>query len=151
MNAARHASSPGGDFRSAARRTFAAGLVVGTHVVLPAGLLLVVGQSAPAPLWLAWACIDAAWLLAEAGQADAAAQPLEKLPAALAGHPNALAASARVRQAGGDTAGARVAQQACLLARGTHANDYLLQLGEKYEAAASAAALPPVPMLPSRL
>lgn len=105
----------------------------------------------PAPLWLAWACIDAAWLLAEAGQVDAAAQHLEKLPATLAGHPIALAASARVRQAGGDTAGARVAQQACLKALGTHANDYLLQLGKEYEAAASAAALPPVPMLPSRL
>jgi DNA-binding winged helix-turn-helix (wHTH) protein len=114
------------------------------------GLLAQLINLQPEPLWLAWACIDAAWLLAEAGEAVAATRQLEQLPAALAEHPIAMAALARVRYAAGNAADALVAHQSCLKTLGTHANGYLLRLGEQYEDAGHAD-LPPVPVLPSRL
>lgn len=125
------------------------------HAGEAGALLTRVIDSRPAPLWLAWACIDAAWLLAEAGQADAAARHLEKLPATLAGHPIALAVSARVRLAGGDTAAALADHRASLKALGTHAHAHWLRIEEDYEAASQAdlspANFPRAPLLPSRL
>lgn len=44
-------------------------------------------DSAAAPLWRAWACIDLAWLQAEAGRIDTAHQTLARVPRPLADHP----------------------------------------------------------------
>ena len=54
-------------------------------------------DSAAAPLWRAWACIDLAWLEAEAGRPDAASRILDRVPPVLADHPLVLAVRARLR------------------------------------------------------
>lgn len=51
----------------------------------------------PAPLWRTWACADAAWLLAEAGNVDAANAWLARIDTPLAKLPVVLAAQARVQ------------------------------------------------------
>jgi DNA-binding winged helix-turn-helix (wHTH) protein/tetratricopeptide (TPR) repeat protein len=53
----------------------------------------------PAPLWRAWACADAAWLLAEAGNMAAATEWLARIDTPLANLPVVLAARARVLDA----------------------------------------------------
>lgn len=60
----------------------------------------------PAPLWRTWACADAAWLHAQAGQSDTAAQLLAQIDPALATLPAVVATRARVRHAAGDVHGA---------------------------------------------
>jgi DNA-binding winged helix-turn-helix (wHTH) protein/tetratricopeptide (TPR) repeat protein len=57
-------------------------------------------DSAAAPLWRAWACIDLAWLQAEAGRLDAASRTLDRVPPVLADHPLMRAARARLRATG---------------------------------------------------
>jgi len=58
-------------------------------------------DTASAPLWRAWACIDLAWLAAEAGEVQAGARLLDKVPDALASHPLASAARRRLRDSEG--------------------------------------------------
>lgn len=58
------------------------------------------GAAAAAPLRHAWACIDLAWLEAEAGGLDAAARILDRVPPVLADHPLVVAARARVHAPG---------------------------------------------------
>lgn len=116
-------------------------------LALLAGLI----DTDPAPLWRAWAGIDAAWLHAEAGDAAAAARCLEGLPRSLASHPLALVAQARVCHALGDPAGARDAQRSGLAALGAAAHPYLVELASHYDAEAAGrrprgAALPPAPV-----
>lgn len=53
----------------------------------------------PAPLWLAWACADAAWLLTEAGDVAAATEWLARVDPALSTLPVVIAAQARLLQA----------------------------------------------------
>ena len=115
-----------------------------------------------APLWRAWACADAAWLLAEAGDGSAA-RWLERIDAPLATLPVVLAAQARVLYAAGDAVAAAATHRRCLAARATPAvDDYLARLGALYSEAAEGApaaatspstapALPRAPVLPSRL
>lgn len=57
-------------------------------------------DSAAAPLWRAWACIDLAWLQAEGAAPDAASRTLDRVPPVLAGHPLVRAARARLRAPG---------------------------------------------------
>jgi DNA-binding winged helix-turn-helix (wHTH) protein/tetratricopeptide (TPR) repeat protein len=57
-------------------------------------------DSAAAPLWRAWACIDLAWLQAETRQLDAASRTLDRVPPVLADHPLVRAARARLRATG---------------------------------------------------
>ena len=64
------------------------------------GLLTQLADSAAAPLWRAWACIDLAWLQAEAGLLDAAARTLDRVPSVLAEHPLVRSARARLRATG---------------------------------------------------
>jgi tetratricopeptide (TPR) repeat protein len=55
----------------------------------------------PASMWRTWACVDAAWLHAQAGRSDAAAQLLAQIDPALATLPVVVATQARVRHAAG--------------------------------------------------
>lgn len=114
-------------------------------------LLSALIDARPAPLWLAWACIDAAWLLAEAGSVAQAERQLERLPAPLAGHPLAQAAQARVHHAAGRARSAAEAQRACLATLGAAAPGYLERLLPHYERSESMTPFPPAPVLPSRL
>jgi DNA-binding winged helix-turn-helix (wHTH) protein/tetratricopeptide (TPR) repeat protein len=108
-----------------------------------------------APLWRAWAGADAAWLLAEAGDAAAAGARLAQIDPSLAELPVVLAAQARVLHAAGDFAAAYRTHQRCLSARGALAgNEYIARLNEAYTGHAQgtiSAVLPRVPVLPSRL
>jgi hypothetical protein len=52
-------------------------------------------------MWRTWACVDAAWLHAQAGRSDAAAQLLAQIDPALATLPVVVATQARVRHAAG--------------------------------------------------
>ena len=54
-------------------------------------------DSAAAPLWRAWACLDLAWLEAEAGRIDLASRTLARVPQVLADHPLVQAVQARLR------------------------------------------------------
>lgn len=109
---------------------------------------------APAPLWRAWACADAAWLHAEDGRAEEGARLLEGLEGPLAGLPLVIAARARVRHAAGDLRGAAALHRQHVAARQEPAwHDYFERLGAAYEAQAegSTEPLPPIPFLPSRV
>jgi DNA-binding winged helix-turn-helix (wHTH) protein/tetratricopeptide (TPR) repeat protein len=108
----------------------------------------------PAPIWRAWACADAAWLHAEAGESQAAARLLEGLDGPAAGLPIVEAARARVRHAAGDLAGAAALHREYLAARqepGWHT--YHDELGAAYERQldGTAVPLPLIPFLPSRV
>lgn len=108
----------------------------------------------PAPIWRAWACADAAWLHAEAGESEAATRLLEGLDGPAAGLPLVLAARARVCHAAGDRAGAAARHREYLASRqesGWHA--YHDELGAAYERQLGGAAgpLPAIPFLPSRV
>jgi DNA-binding winged helix-turn-helix (wHTH) protein/tetratricopeptide (TPR) repeat protein len=102
-----------------------------------------------APLWRAWACIDAAWLHAEAGRAERALQLLQQLPPTFTAQPVALAAAARAQFAAGDTATARRLHLRALDAgRQREPQPYLAALTACY---AEGRTPPPAPCLPSRL
>ena len=110
----------------------------------------------PAPLWRAWAAADAAWLLAEVGDAAGAGARLVQVDVSLAGLPVVLAAQARVLHAAGDAGAALPTQRRCLAARGTAlGSDYFAHLEVLYagqvHGTIEPAALPRAPALPSRL
>lgn len=67
------------------------------HVEETTACLAQLADSAAAPLWRAWACIDLAWLEAEAGRMDAASRMLDRVPQVLADHPLVQAVRARLR------------------------------------------------------
>jgi len=109
----------------------------------------------PAPLWQAWACADAAWMLAEAGDAGASVW-LARIDASLATLPLVLAVRARVLHASGDVVAAHATHQQGMAARNAgRGHDYFARLSEVYAGHAngsmSAAELPRAPALPSRL
>ena len=110
----------------------------------------------PAPLWHARACADAAWLLAESGDAAAGAAWLTRIDAPLAGLPVVLAAQARVLHAAGNADAAYHMHQRCLAARSAPAwNAYFARLEAVYADHArgtiTPAPLPCMPFLSSRL
>lgn len=111
-------------------------------------------QAQPAPLWRAWACADAAWLLAEGGDATAAAAWLAHIDGPPASLPVVLAAHARVLHAAGDTAAAYKMQQRCVAAAPA-GNAYFARLEGVYADHAhgtiTPAPLPRMPFLSSRL
>ena len=107
-----------------------------------------------APLWRAWAGADAAWLLAEAGDAAAARARLAQIDASLAGLPLVLATQARVLHAAGDAGAARRTHRAACVAahHKPGGSDYFARLHAIYSADTHGTiALPLAPFLPSRL
>jgi DNA-binding winged helix-turn-helix (wHTH) protein/tetratricopeptide (TPR) repeat protein len=104
---------------------------------------------APAPLWAAWASLDAAWLHAEGGRPEAGLPLLAAVPAALADHPITLATRARLHHAAGDAAAASLCLQSALHALGAAAPAYLLELAGPMGRPDTT--LPPAPCLASRL
>lgn len=84
-------------------------------------------------LWRSWASIDAAWLLAEAGEGERALQLLGTLEGPLAVQPAALATLARARWAIGDFQGALAAHQRYTgTPEGSAADDPFAALGAWY-------------------
>lgn len=106
-----------------------------------------------APLWRAWACADAAWLLAEAGDAAGAGARLAQVDEKLAGLPVVLAAQARVLYEAGDAGAARWTHRRCMAARHALAGGgYFARLDAIYSAGTHVTiGLPPTQVLPSRL
>lgn len=108
---------------------------------------------APAPMWHAWACVDAAWLNAEDGRCAEAARWLAQIDAPLATLPVVIAAQARVRHAAGDVHGALALHRQYVAARKEPSwNGYFSRLGAEYEQQADDGIrqLPLAPFLPSR-
>lgn len=60
--------------------------------------LATLADSDAAPMWRARACIDLAWLEAEAGRTQEASRVLARVPAVLHDHPHVLALQARLRE-----------------------------------------------------
>lgn len=117
------------------------------------GLLGQVLARGPAPLWHAWATVDAAWLNAEEGRSAEAARLLEGLAPQLATLPVVIATRARVRHAAGDVHGAlRLHRQYVAARQEPGWNAYFRSLGAEYEAHAHGPRrpLPATPFLPSR-
>jgi DNA-binding winged helix-turn-helix (wHTH) protein/tetratricopeptide (TPR) repeat protein len=107
----------------------------------------------PAPMWHAWACVDAAWLNAEAGRSTEAARLLAQIEGPPATLPVVIATQARVRHAAGDVHGALALHRQYVVARKEPSwNDYFGGLGAEYEQQSHAGirALPRTPFLPSR-
>lgn len=105
-----------------------------------------------APLWRAFACIDVAWILAEAGRGDEAQALLASLEPMLRRHPLTLAATARALHAKGDFAGAHLAHvEHMSMMPAPMDGDYFASLGPIYAGLRTGEALPPVPFLPSRI
>jgi DNA-binding winged helix-turn-helix (wHTH) protein/tetratricopeptide (TPR) repeat protein len=102
------------------------------------------------PLWRAWACIDAAWLLAEAGRADEARAVLQQLPPHFRDHPLCDAVSARLRFIDGDAVAAWQLHRRYLQAAAgpVTAPGYFESLATCY---AKGQEPPRAPCLPSRL
>jgi tetratricopeptide (TPR) repeat protein len=107
----------------------------------------------PAPMWHAWACVDAAWLHAEAGRHAEAARLLAQIEAPLTMLPVVIAAQARVRHAAGDVHGALALHRQYVAARKEPSwNGYFSSLGADYERQSrdGIEPLPLAPFLPSR-
>lgn len=102
------------------------------------------------PLWRGWAALDAAWLSAEQDDGAEALSSLQQVPPEFASQPLATAVAARVRFGAGDRVGAQRLHRHYLEAM-HHGKvpPFLAGLGACY--ADGAAAVPPVPTLPSRL
>jgi hypothetical protein len=116
------------------------------------GFLRELADAPTAPLWRAWALLDAAWLQAEAGRGEDALALLDRLPAGFAAQPLALAAAARAQLAAGDHAAARRQHRRYLEAAGPRAAQPLLAAALRACSDEGAAAPPPpLPCLPSRL
>lgn len=107
----------------------------------------------PAPMWNAWACVDAAWLHAEAGRHAEAARLLAQIDLPVGTLPVVIATQARVRHAAGDVHGALTLHRQYLAARKEPSwNDYFGGLGDDYEQQ-SRDGIQPLPLasfLPSR-
>lgn len=104
-------------------------------------------------MWHTWACVDIAWLNAEAGRSDEVARALESIDAELAALPVVIAARARVRHAAGDVQGAVTLNRRYLAVR--HApgwSPYFEDLATEHDRQArdGPRPLPPSPFLPSR-
>lgn len=95
-------------------------------------------QTKVTPLMRTWAIIDAAWLLAEAGDAAGGQDLLAGLPAPSQEHPLVLATHARVRFAAGDPGQAVDLQRRCLARLGDGPPSHHVALLALYEAPASA-------------
>lgn len=109
----------------------------------------------PAPLWNAWASADAAWLLAEAGDASGAMARLNRLPPAFRALPLVQCTRVRVLLAAGRPGAAWKSYQRWH-AGAAPRNLYVAQLGALCESLAAhgkgaAVACPPAPVLPSHL
>lgn len=107
----------------------------------------------PAPMWHAWACVDAAWLNAEAGRSAEAAHLLAQIDAPVATLPVVIAAKARVSHAAGDVRGALALHRQYVAVRKEPGwNDYFSGLGAEYEQQShdGIRPLPRAPFLPSR-
>jgi len=107
----------------------------------------------PAPMWRAWACVDAAWLNAEDGRWSEAARLLAQIDTPVVTLPVVIAAQARVRHAAGDVHGALALHRQYAAARKEPSwNDYFSRLGAEYEQQAHAGIhqLATVSFLPSR-
>jgi len=112
-------------------------------------LLLQLAEAPTAPLWRAWAVLDAAWLQAEAGQGVLALALLRRLPPAFASHALTHAVTARSQFACGDAATASRLHQLYLdSARHRTPQPYLVGLGQTYAGTGTAG---PAPCLPSQL
>jgi tetratricopeptide (TPR) repeat protein len=120
------------------------------------GALELLGEAlaqGPAPMWRTWACVDAAWLHAQAGRSDTAAQLLAQIDPALATLPVVVATRARVRHAAGDLHGALALHRQYLAARKEAGwNESFGDLAAEYERQAreGLGPLPPSRFLPSR-
>jgi DNA-binding winged helix-turn-helix (wHTH) protein/tetratricopeptide (TPR) repeat protein len=111
--------------------------------------LLRLADARAAPLWRAWAALDAAWLQAEAGRCAEALALLGRLPPAFASHPLAHAVAARARFGCGDLPAAqRLHQRYLESARHRSPQPYLASLGRVYAGSGSP---PPAPCLPSQM
>lgn len=116
-------------------------------------LLEEVLEQEPSPMWRTWACVDAAWLHAEAGRCDVAAQLLARIEPALQTLPVVIATQARVRHAAGDAHGALALHRQYVAARKEPGpNAHFESLGAEYERQ-SREGIEPLPLarlLPSR-
>jgi hypothetical protein len=104
-------------------------------------------------MWRACACADAAWLHAEAGQFDTAAQLLAQIDPTLATLPVVVATQARVRHEAGDVYGALALHRQHLSARKEPGwNAYFDTLGAEYkrQARGRIVPLPTAAVLPGR-
>jgi len=111
--------------------------------------LLQLAEVPTAPLWRAWAVLDAAWLQAEAGQGLEALALLRRLPPAFASHALTHAVTARSQFACGDPVTARGLHQLYLdSASHRTPQPYLVGLGQMYSGTGTAAL---APCLPSQL
>lgn len=114
------------------------------------GKVLALGPSA---MWHTWACVDIAWLHAEAGRSDEAARALARIEGDLAALPVVIATRARVRHAAGDVQSAAVLHRRYIAARKEPGwNPYFQDLTHEYDRQAHKGRqpLPPTPFLPSR-
>lgn len=107
----------------------------------------------PSAMWHTWACVDIAWLNAEAGRSDEAARALARIDAELAALPVVIATRARVRHAAGDVRSAAALHRRYIAARKEPGwNPYFDDLAAEYDRQAREGLqpLPPTPFLPSR-
>jgi len=122
----------------------------------PAAALALLGEAlaqGPAPMWHAWACVDAAWLHAEAGRHAEAARLLAQVEPPVATLPVVIAAHARATHAAGDVQGALVLHRQYLAVRKEPSwNDWFGSLGAAYvqQSHDGIRPLPRAPFLPSR-
>lgn len=116
-------------------------------------LLEKVRQTSSAPLWHLYACVDAAWLQAEAGHPVVAGASLDQIAPPLRDLATVRLARARVLFSGGDVQEARATYLRCMSAPSEFATDpYLAGLGPLFAAAhPDRAAIPVAPFLLSRL
>lgn len=122
---------------------------VGTALAL-LGETLALG---PAAMWHTWACVDAAWLHAEAGRTTEAGRLLAQIGSDVASLPVVMATRARLRHAVGDVNGALGLHRRYLAARKEPGwNPYFSDLGREYERQTKDGIrpLPHTPFLPSR-
>lgn len=107
----------------------------------------------PAAMWHTWACVDAAWLHAEAGRTTEAGRLIAQIGADVASLPVVMATRARLRHAVGDVKGALALHRRYLAARREPGwNPYFNDLGGEYERQTMDGIRPllPTPFLPSR-
>jgi DNA-binding winged helix-turn-helix (wHTH) protein/tetratricopeptide (TPR) repeat protein len=89
---------------------------------------------APAPMWHAWACVDAAWLSAEDGRVAEACGLLAQIDAQLETLPVVIATQARVRHAAGDVHAALALHRRYVASRKEPGwNGFFDALGDDYE------------------